>query len=47
MFRYLDGALGLAYPSASPSGATPFFQNMLQQGIITNPIFALTYTNLR
>jgi hypothetical protein len=39
-----SGVLGLAYPSASANGITPVFQNMLQQGLVTEPVYSLSFS---
>ena len=36
----VDGILGMAFPACSTSGATPPFQNMIQQGLVSQPVFA-------
>jgi len=35
-----DGILGLAWPTISVDGVTPFFQKLVDEKIITNPVFA-------
>ena len=42
----VNGVLGLGYPSLSPLkglNVTPVFQNLIQQGIISEPIFAFWF----
>ena len=34
-----DGILGMAWPSIAESGATPFFQQLMAEGVIDNPVF--------
>ncbi|XP_003920243.2 pepsin A [Saimiri boliviensis] len=36
-----DGILGLAYPSISSSGATPVFDNIWNQGLVSQDLFAV------
>ncbi|KAL0627403.1 Pepsin A [Plecturocebus cupreus] len=36
-----DGILGLAYPSISSSGATPVFDNIWNQGLVSEDLFAV------
>jgi cathepsin D len=36
----VDGFLGLAYPMISISTATPPFQNMIKQGLVSSPVFS-------
>ncbi|KAI5933060.1 pepsin A [Manis javanica] len=36
-----DGILGLAYPSIASSGATPVFDNMWNQGLVSQDLFAV------
>ena len=35
-----DGILGLAYPSLARHEATPLFDNLKRQGVISQPVFA-------
>ena len=39
-----SGVLGLAHPSASTNNATPVFQNMVQQQLVSEPIFSLSFS---
>lgn len=36
-----DGILGLAYPSIASSGATPVFDNMWDQGLVSQDLFSV------
>ncbi|XP_073346046.1 pepsin A-like [Pagrus major] len=40
-FMRADGILGLAYPSISASGATPVFDNMMNQGLVNEDLFSV------
>ncbi|XP_075404153.1 pregnancy-associated glycoprotein-like [Tenrec ecaudatus] len=39
-----DGVLGLAFPTLATSGSTPFFDNLLKQGVISQGVFAFYLT---
>ncbi|XP_043777161.1 pregnancy-associated glycoprotein 2-like [Cervus elaphus] len=41
-----EGILGLGYPTLATVGITPFFDNLMQQGIISEPVFAF-YLNTK
>uniref|UniRef100_A0A452HSM2 pepsin A n=1 Tax=Gopherus agassizii TaxID=38772 RepID=A0A452HSM2_9SAUR len=42
-FEYseFDGILGLAFPSISASGATPVFDNMMNEGLVSQDLFSV------
>jgi len=42
----VDGLMGLAYPACSASGATPPFQNMISQGLVSSPVFSFWLNSL-
>nr|AAB35842.1 pepsinogen A [turtles, Peptide, 361 aa] [Testudines] len=37
----MDGILGLAYPSIASSGATPVFDNMMSEGLVSQDLFSV------
>uniref|UniRef100_A0A8B9II98 pepsin A n=1 Tax=Anser cygnoides TaxID=8845 RepID=A0A8B9II98_ANSCY len=39
-----DGFLGLAFPNISSSGATPIFDNMMSQGLVSQDLFSIYLT---
>ena len=39
----MDGIIGLAFPSMSPTGADPIFDSMMKQGLLERPIFAFAF----
>ena len=41
----VSGLIGMGYPNCSQSKATPPFQNMVQQGLLKEPIFSF-YLNV-
>ncbi|CAM4583488.1 unnamed protein product [Eretmochelys imbricata] len=36
-----DGILGLAFPGSSSSGATPIFDNMMNEGLVSQYLFSV------
>lgn len=42
-FEYFefDGILGLAFPSIASSGATPVFDNMMNEGLVNQDLFSV------
>ncbi|CAM4573856.1 unnamed protein product, partial [Caretta caretta] len=42
-FEYseFDGILGLAFPSIASSGATPVFDNMMNEGLVSQDLFSV------
>ncbi|NWX41902.1 PEPA protein, partial [Steatornis caripensis] len=40
-----DGILGLAFPSISSSGATPVFDNMMQEKLVASDLFSVYLSN--
>ncbi|XP_062396466.1 pepsin A-like [Sardina pilchardus] len=40
-FMPWDGILGLAFPSISEAGATPVFDNMMDQGLVSQQLFSV------
>lgn len=36
-----DGILGLAFPSMAASGATPVFDNMMSQNLVSSDLFSV------
>jgi cathepsin D len=43
--RLYDGVLGMGYPSLSISGATPPFQNMINQGLVNSSVFSFWFSS--
>ncbi len=39
----MDGIIGLAFPSMSPTGADPIFDTMMHQGLLERPIFSFAF----
>ncbi|XP_071557356.1 lysosomal aspartic protease-like [Temnothorax nylanderi] len=35
-----DGIMGMGYPSLSKTGGTPVFKNMVDQGVVSRPVFS-------
>ena len=40
LYSLYDGILGMGYPSIATSGATPPFQNMINQGLVSPSVFS-------
>lgn len=40
-YMVADGILGLAYPSLAASGATPVFDNMMQEDLVNQDLFSV------
>lgn len=36
-----DGILGLAFPGVAQPGATPVFDNMMSQGLLSSDLFSI------
>uniref|UniRef100_A0A2K6GYQ8 Gastricsin n=1 Tax=Propithecus coquereli TaxID=379532 RepID=A0A2K6GYQ8_PROCO len=45
-YSEFDGILGMGYPDLSTNGATTVFEGMLQQEILTDPVFSFYLYNL-
>ncbi|KAG9330588.1 hypothetical protein JZ751_023724, partial [Albula glossodonta] len=43
-YARFDGILGLAFPSIASGGATPVFDNMMSQGLVSQDLFAFYLT---
>jgi hypothetical protein len=47
MLMKSSGVFGLAYPSASTNGITTVLQNMIQQNLISSPMFSLSFSKTK
>ncbi|XP_007483929.1 gastricsin [Monodelphis domestica] len=45
IYAQFDGIMGMAYPALAVGGATTALQGMLQQNVLTNPIFSFYLSN--
>lgn len=40
VYAQFDGIMGMAYPALAAGGATTALQGMLQEGVLTSPVFS-------
>ena len=40
LFFQFDGILGMGFPTIAVTGAVPVFNNMMNQGLVDEPVFA-------
>ncbi|ELW66056.1 gastricsin [Tupaia chinensis] len=45
VYAQFDGIMGMAYPALSMGGATTALQGMLQEGVLTSPVFSFYLSN--
>ena len=47
LYAMFDGVLGMSGPEIVHDGVTPVFQNMISQGLVTQPTFGFYFNRAR